>query len=95
MSKILLSKCSYYPEPDSHLRDKVKVLLDLLNYATKKKVEHWYGVDTSDLATKNDFVVLKAEGNELDINKLVNEQFKNKNKKIVKTVPEKLSNVFG
>ena len=40
LSKILLSKFSYYPEPDSNLRDKVKVLLDLLNYATKKKVEH-------------------------------------------------------
>ena len=27
---------SYYPEPDSHIRDKVKVVLDLSNYATKK-----------------------------------------------------------
>ena len=27
---------SYYPEPNSHIRDKVKVVLDLLNYATKK-----------------------------------------------------------
>ena len=26
---------SYYPEPDSHIRDKVKVVLDLPNYATK------------------------------------------------------------
>ena len=26
---------SYYPEPDSHIRDKVKVVLDLSNYATK------------------------------------------------------------
>ena len=27
----------YYPEPpDSHIRDKVKVVLDLTNYATKK-----------------------------------------------------------
>ena len=28
---------NYYPEPDSHIRNKVKVLLDLSNYATKKK----------------------------------------------------------
>ena len=28
---------SYYPEPDSHIRDKVKVVLNLPNYATKKK----------------------------------------------------------
>ena len=27
---------SYYPEPDSHIRDKVKVVLDLWNYSTKK-----------------------------------------------------------
>ena len=27
---------SYYPDPDSHIRDKVKVILDLSNYATKK-----------------------------------------------------------
>ena len=27
---------SYYPEPDIHIRDKVKFLLDLSNYATKK-----------------------------------------------------------
>ena len=27
---------SYYLEPDSHIRDKVKVVLDLSNYATKK-----------------------------------------------------------
>ena len=26
---------SYYPEPESHIRDKVKVVLDLSNYATK------------------------------------------------------------
>ena len=28
---------SYYPEPDSHIRDKVKVALDLTSYATKKE----------------------------------------------------------
>ena len=27
---------SYYPEPYSHIRGKVKVVLDLSNYATKK-----------------------------------------------------------
>ena len=27
---------SYYPDPDSHIRDKVKVVLGLSNYATKK-----------------------------------------------------------
>ena len=28
---------SYYPEPDSHIRDEVKVVLDLSNHATKKE----------------------------------------------------------
>ena len=35
---------SYYPELDSHIRDKVKVVLDLL-----KELDHITGVDTSDL----------------------------------------------
>ena len=28
---------SYYPKPNSYIRDKVKVILDLTNYAAKKK----------------------------------------------------------
>ena len=43
---------SCYPEPDNHIREKVKVVLDLSNYATKKELEHATGVDTSDLAGK-------------------------------------------
>ena len=31
----------HYPEPDSHIRDKVKVILDLSNYATKKNRSHY------------------------------------------------------
>ena len=27
---------NHYPEPDSHIRDKVKVVLELSNYGTKK-----------------------------------------------------------
>ena len=27
---------SYYPKPESHIRDKVKIVLDLSNYVTKK-----------------------------------------------------------
>ena len=62
---------SYYPEPDSrHIRDKVKVVLDLSNYATKKELEHATGNDTSDLSAKKNFIALKAEVDELDINKL-------------------------
>ena len=63
---------SYYPEPDSHIRDKVKVVLDLSNYATKEELEHATGIDTSDLAVKKDFIALRAEVDKLDINKLIN-----------------------
>ena len=48
---------SYYPEPDVHIRNKVKVLLDLWNYAKKKELEYATSVDTSYLAAKN-FVLL-------------------------------------
>ena len=52
---------SYCPETACHIRDKVKVVLDLPNYATKKELNHPEGVDTSYLAAKQDFVGLKAE----------------------------------
>ena len=52
---------SYYPESDSHIKEKVKVVLDLSNYATKEELGHATGVDTYDLAAKNDFIALKAE----------------------------------
>ena len=32
---------SYYPEPDIHIRDKVKVVLHLSNYATKNILLLW------------------------------------------------------
>ena len=63
---------SYYREPDSYIRDKVKVVLDLTNYATKKELDQATGIDTSDLAAKKDFIALKAEVDKLDINKLSN-----------------------
>ena len=63
---------SYYAETDSHIRDKVKLVLDFSNYATKKELDHVKGADTSSLAAKKDFIALKAEVDKLDITKLVN-----------------------
>ena len=63
---------SYYPEPAIHVRYKVKVVLDLSNYALKKELDYATGVDTSDLAGKKNFIALKAEVGKLDINKLAN-----------------------
>ena len=63
---------SYYPKSDSHLRDKVKVVLDLSAFAAKKELDYATGVGTSDLAPKKDLIALKAEIEKLDIYKLVN-----------------------
>ena len=63
---------SYLSKPDSHIRKKVKVVLDLSNLATKKEWEHTTGIDTFDLTAKKDFIVLKIEVDKLDINKLAN-----------------------
>ena len=63
---------SYYPEAESYIRDKVKVVLNLENYSTKKELDHATGIDTSDLAAKKDFIALKDEVDKVGINKLVN-----------------------
>ena len=63
---------SHYREPDGYIRDKIKVVLDLSNYATRKESVHATGVDISDLAVKKDFVALKDEVDKIDIDKLVN-----------------------
>ena len=63
---------SYYPEPDSHIRGEVKVVLELSNYATKKELNHATDGDTFDLTAKKDFLPLKAEVDKLEMNKLVN-----------------------
>ena len=63
---------SYYPEPNIQIRDKAKVALDFSNYATKNELNNALDVDTSNLKASRDFVGLKAEGDKLDINKLVN-----------------------
>ena len=46
---------SYYPEPESYIRDKVRVVLNLSNYAIKNELDHATGVDTHDLSAKKDF----------------------------------------
>ena len=49
---------SYYPEPENNIKDKVKVVLDLSSYVTRKELENRLqttGFDTSNLATKKGF----------------------------------------
>ena len=59
----------YYPESD---KDKVKVVLELSNFVTKKELEHATGVDTSNLAAKSYFIALKVEDDKLGINEFLN-----------------------
>ena len=61
-----------YPESHSHIRDKVKVVLDFSNYATRKEFKHPTGIDRSDLAAKKDFIALKTDVGKININKLTN-----------------------
>ena len=57
---------SNYPEIDSDIRDKVKVVLDLTNYINA------CSIDTSDLAAKKDLIAFKADVDKLKITKLTN-----------------------
>ena len=61
----------YFPEPKS-LRGKVKVDLDLSNYATKADFKNATGVDTSKFAKKVDLASLKSNVDRLGIDKLQN-----------------------
>ena len=69
----------YFPEPKSS-GGRVKVELDLSNYATKTDLKNATGVDTSNFAKKVDLPNLKSDVDKLDIDKL-------------KNVPSKLSNL--
>ena len=59
----------YYPKPKS-LRGKVKVELDLSNFAAKANLKNATGVDTWKFAKKVDLASLKPEVDKLDIGKL-------------------------
>ena len=61
----------YFPGPKS-AGWRVKVELDLRNYAKKAELKNAIGVDTSKFATKVDLANLKSDVDKLDINKLKN-----------------------
>ena len=48
---------SLNPESDNHIRGKLKIVLDLSNYTTKKEVVHVAVVHTSHLAAKMNLLV--------------------------------------
>ena len=59
----------YFPEPKS-LGRKVKVELDLSNFATKTDLKNVTGIDTSSFAKKADLANLKSDVDKLDVDKL-------------------------
>ena len=76
----------YFPEPKSS-GGRVKVELDLSNYATKADLKNATGLDTSKFAKKVDLANLKPNVDKLDIEKLKNvptnlSNLKNKIKKL-------------
>ena len=60
----------YYPEPESHSTNKMKVELDLSCYATKSDIEKAMGVDTSEFTKKIDLGCLKSKVDKIDAGKL-------------------------
>ena len=61
----------YFAELKS-LGAKVKVELDLSNYATKMDLKNAAGIDTSSFAKKFDLAKLKSNVDKLDVDKLKN-----------------------
>ena len=65
----IVEMSEYFPEPKS-LGEKVKVELDLSNYATKTDFKNPTRVDTSKFAKKADLANLKSNVDKSDIDKL-------------------------
>ena len=61
----------YFQEPKS-LGKRMKVELDLSNYAARTDSKNATGVDTSSFARKPDLTKLKSDIDKLDIDKLKN-----------------------
>ena len=61
----------YFPKPYKAFGGNINAKNDLSNYATKVDVKNATGIDTSKLAAKSDLASLKAEIDNLDIDKLI------------------------
>ena len=62
----------YFSKPFNwHFGDRIKVKIDLSNYATKTDIKNISHVDTSSFALKTNLANLKTEVDKLDIDKLV------------------------
>ena len=60
----------YFPRPFRSFGGKIKVKVDLSNYATKTDLQNVRDVGTASFALKTNLASLKAEVDKLDIEKL-------------------------
>ena len=84
---------SYIREPYTGSKNKIKVELDLSNYATKSDVKNTMGLDTSKFAKKANLASLKSEIDKLDVDQLGTTPVNltsNKNKVVQKTIYDDL-----
>ena len=70
IKKILFYKMSYFPEPYTHSKKKIKVELDLYNYVTKSDFKNATGGDILKFSKNADLACLKREIDELDFSNL-------------------------
>ena len=61
---------SYYPEPDSHVTNRIKAELDLSSYSTKSDIKGVTGINTSNLTAREYLPILKSRVDKLDVDKL-------------------------
>ena len=68
--RISLYKMSYFSEPYTRSKSKIKVELDFSNYATKSDLKNETGVDKLKFAKKANLASFKSDTDKLDIDKL-------------------------
>ena len=71
INMILYKMSQYFPKPYEPFGGDINVKVYLLNYATKTDLKNATGIGTSKLAAKSDLASLKAEVDNLDIDKLI------------------------
>ena len=70
MKTMLLNKMSCFPELFTRSKNKIKVELDLSNYAAKSDLKSATDADTSNFAKKSDLASLKPNVQKIYIDKL-------------------------
>ena len=70
IDKKSLYKMSYFPEPYTRNKNKIKVELILSNYETKSDLKNAAGIDASDFAKKAELASFKPDVDKLDIDTL-------------------------